>query len=94
MAAVAVVVLCSGVALRQAQAQAPSQTPAPATAPAQAAKAPEAEQNPFAPQPAPPLPPGMTGSDTNDPRYKLKPGMYDAGEAADGIEARRIREEA
>jgi len=72
----------------QAQSQAPaqSQTPAPAAqAPAQAAKAPEAEQNPFAPQPAPPLPPGMTGSDTNDPRYKLKPGLYDAGEAANGL---------
>jgi len=72
----------------QAQSQAPaqSQTPAPAAqAPPQAAKAPEAEQNPFAPQPAPPLPPGMTGSDTNDPRYKLKPGLYDAGEAANGL---------
>jgi hypothetical protein len=85
VAAVGVLVLCSGVALRQAQAQAPSPTPAPATSPAQAAKAPEAEQNPFAPQPAPPLPPDMTGSDTNDPRYKLKPGMYDAGEAAEGL---------
>ena len=39
----------------------------------------------FAPQPAPPLPPGMTGSDTNDPRYTLKPGLYDAGEAAFGM---------
>jgi hypothetical protein len=43
------------------------------------------EQNPFAPQAAPPLPAGMTGSDANDPRYKLTPGMYDAGEAAMGI---------
>lgn len=88
LASVAAVVLCSGVGLMQAQSQAPaqSQTPAPAAqAPAQAAKAPEAEQNPFAPQPAPPLPPGMTGSDTNDPRYKLKPGLYDAGEAANGL---------
>jgi hypothetical protein len=48
-------------------------------------KAPEAESNPFAPTPAPPLPAGMTGSDTSDPRYTLKPGMYDAGEAAMGI---------
>jgi len=24
----------------------------------------------------------MTGSDTSDPRYTLKPGMFDAGEAA------------
>ncbi|HSI88762.1 MAG TPA: hypothetical protein VK918_06880 [Pyrinomonadaceae bacterium] len=34
---------------------------------------------------AKPLPAGMTGSSTNDPRSKLKPGMYDAGEAALGI---------
>ncbi|HEY0050464.1 MAG TPA: hypothetical protein VGB68_14320 [Pyrinomonadaceae bacterium] len=34
---------------------------------------------------APPLPPGMKGSDANDPRAKLSPGMYDAGEAAMGI---------
>ena len=37
------------------------------------------------PQPAPTLPPGMTGSDVNDPRYKLTPGLYDAGEAAMGM---------
>ncbi len=43
------------------------------------------DQNPFAPKPAPPLPKGMTGSDTSDPRYKLSPGLYDAGEAAMGI---------
>jgi hypothetical protein len=60
-----------------------AQTPAPATtAPV---KAPEAQENPFAPQPAVPLPPGMTGSDTSDPRYKLKPGLFDAGEAAVGM---------
>ncbi len=34
---------------------------------------------------APPLPAGMTGSDTSDPRAKLTPGMYDAGETAMGI---------
>jgi hypothetical protein len=45
----------------------------------------EEEENPFAPQPAPTLPPGMTGSDANDPRAKLKPGLYDAGEASLGI---------
>jgi hypothetical protein len=44
------------------------------------------DENPFAPQPAPALPPGMTGSDANDPRAKLTPGLYDAGEAAMGIE--------
>lgn len=64
------------------------QKPAP-DASGQAAPKPEekpkAEADPFAPQPAPPLPPGMTGSDVNDPRAKLKPGMYDAGEAAKGM---------
>lgn len=34
---------------------------------------------------APPLPKGMTGSDANDPRAKLSPGLYDAGEAAMGM---------
>jgi hypothetical protein len=56
---------------------------APGGAPA--AKAAAAE-DPFAPQPASPLPPGMTGSTTNDPRVGLKAGMYDAGEAAMGME--------
>jgi len=45
----------------------------------------EENENPFAPQPAQPLPAGMTGSDVNDPRFKLTPGMYDAGESAMGI---------
>src|ERR1700743_890710 len=59
------------------------------TPPAQAAKpapAAQPEEDPFAPQPATPLPPGMTGSTTNDPRVGLKPGLYDAGEAAMGME--------
>ena len=74
----------------QMKAQTPT-SPAPKTAapsmttPATPAKAPEAEQDPFAPQPAPPLPAGMTGSDITDPRYKLKPGLYDSGEAAIGM---------
>jgi len=45
----------------------------------------KAQEDPFAPEPAPPLPAGMTGSDVNDPRAKLKPGMYDAGEASMGL---------
>jgi hypothetical protein len=57
-----------------------AQTPSPSPTPT-----PAAEQNPFAPTPAPPLPAGMTGSDTSDPRTTLKPGIYDAGEAASGI---------
>jgi len=62
----------------QAQGQTPTPTPS-AKEPA------EEERNPFAPEPAPPLAPGMTGSDANDPRAKLAPGMYDAGEAAMGM---------
>ena len=45
----------------------------------------KAEEDPFAPEQAPPLPPGMTGSDVNDPRAKLAPGMYDAGEVSKGM---------
>ncbi|MDE3200829.1 MAG: hypothetical protein KGN79_07895 [Acidobacteriota bacterium] len=52
-----------------------------AKAPDQAAKA----KDPFAPVPAPPLPQGMTGSDASDPRYSLKPGMFDAGELTMGM---------
>ncbi|HQU94170.1 MAG TPA: hypothetical protein PLK77_17865, partial [Pyrinomonadaceae bacterium] len=37
------------------------------------------------PKPAPVLPPGMTGSNPDDPRAKLSPGIYDAGEAAFGM---------
>src|SRR6202012_6210640 len=43
------------------------------------------EGNPFAPEPAPTLPPGMKGSDASDPRAKLAPGVYDAGETSMGI---------
>jgi len=43
------------------------------------AEEPEEEKNPFAPEPAPALPPGMKGSDTTDPRAKLTPGLYNAG---------------
>ncbi|HUO36020.1 MAG TPA: hypothetical protein VMU43_13595 [Candidatus Acidoferrum sp.] len=79
----------------RAQSQAPAQTPpqAPAasapeakqaTPPANAGKQ-EEEENPFAPAPAPPLPLGMKGSDVNDPRYKLSPGLFDAGEASMGM---------
>jgi len=61
-----------------------AQAPA-ASGQAAPAKAPQAEEDPFAPHPAPPLPPGMTGSDVNDPRTKLKPGLYDSGEIAMGM---------
>src|SRR5690349_20429256 len=80
LALVAIVLMFPGVSSK-------AQNPAPATAPtAQApAKAPEADDDPFKPEPAPVLPPGMTGSNVNDPRYKLKAGLNDAGEAAMGI---------
>jgi len=50
-----------------------------------AAKPAPAEDNPFAPPAATPLPAGMTGSRTDDPRVGLKPGLYDAGETAMGM---------
>ena len=84
-AAVAATVLCSGSYLSLAQAPAAPATPA-APADAAAKPAPQEDMNPFAPQPAPVLPPGMTGSTMNDPRVGLKPGLYDAGEAAMGME--------
>jgi hypothetical protein len=64
-----------------------AQTPAPSPSP-EAATTPESKptpENPFAPEKADPLPAGMTGSDVNDPRAKLTPGIYDAGEASLGI---------
>ena len=86
-AAVAAIILFSGVSRVWAQTpgQTPGGTPPPPAAAPEPAKQPDADQNPFAAQPAPPLPPGMTGSDANDPRYKLTPGLYDAGETSLGI---------
>jgi hypothetical protein len=83
----AALILCFGV--RQIQAQTPATSPQaqaqkPATPPP-AQEPEEEEEDPFAPQPAPSLPPGMTGSDATDPRAKLTPGLYDAGEAAMGL---------
>ena len=87
LAAVAAIILCFSVSAIQAQKQAPqSSTPAPdANKAPDAAKAPDADDDPFAAKPAPPLPPGMTGSDVNDPRFKLTPGVYDAGEVSMGM---------
>ena len=74
------------------KAQEPAATPPKQEAKQEAGKqapakeeASDEDENPFAPQPAPVLPAGMTGSDANDPRAKLTPGMYDAGEASMGI---------
>jgi hypothetical protein len=87
--AVAAIVLFFGVSRMPAQEQTPSPTPqaeAQKPAPTPSAKEPDEEdKNPFALEPAPPLPQGMTGSDTNDPRAKLAPGLYNAGEASMGL---------
>jgi hypothetical protein len=70
--------------LSNSQEQKPTPDPSGQAAP-QAQEKPKPEENPFAPQAAPALPPGMTGADVNDPRAKLTPGMYDAGELAKGL---------
>jgi hypothetical protein len=70
----------------QAQAPAPA-TPPPAQQPAdkEADMQKDEDENPFAPEPAPALLLGMKGSDANDPRAKLTPGLYDAGETSMGM---------
>jgi hypothetical protein len=89
--AIAAIILCFSVSRMHAQTPpAPPTVQEPAKPPAQEApkepeKAPEEDANPFAPEPAPALPPGMSGSDANDPRAKLTPGLYDAGETSMGI---------
>ncbi len=72
--------ICLFFGVTRIQAQAPPSPP-----PAKEAEEADEDENPFAPQPAASLPAGMTGSDANDPRAKLKGGLYDAGEASMGI---------
>jgi hypothetical protein len=86
---VASLLFCSCFATRI---QAQTSSPSPSSSPQESAKPSEtkptnqeAEKNPFAPEPAAPLPAGMTGSDDNDARAKLAPGMYDAAEASLGL---------
>jgi hypothetical protein len=70
------------------QAQTPASQESTKAANAKPAQEPEqkkAEEDPFAPEQAPPLPAGMTGSDVNDPRAKLTPGLYDAEAIAKGM---------
>ena len=70
----------------QVRAQAPKGLKFPPTPVAGAGGAvSEEDDDPFAVEAAPPLPPGMSGSDATDPRAKLTPGFYDAGEAAMGL---------
>jgi hypothetical protein len=77
------VAFCANLGLLHAQTPA---TPAPATQAAQKpADAPNDDDDELTARPPVPLPPGMTGANPNDPRYTLKPGLYDAGEAAFGM---------
>ena len=76
-------ILGSGFTSPQARAQKPLTGPRPAAPPS--GQPAGGDDNPFAPEPAPTLLPGMTGSDVTDPRAALTPGLYDAGEAALGI---------
>src|SRR5947207_754954 len=78
-------VLCACFAARTlAQTTSPSPSPESTKTP-ESKPANQGGGNPFALATAPPLPAGMMGSDTADPRAKLTPGMYDAGETSMGI---------
>src|SRR6185295_11851458 len=74
--------LCLLLVAVNTQAQTPSPSPGSTKTPE---TKPKEDANPFAPEPAPPLPAGMTGSDANDPRARLAPGMYDAAETSMGL---------
>ena len=91
-AGLAALIVCAGASVSCAQEQKPpaatppaAQQTAPQATPGPSEKPAEEEENPFVPQPPQPLPPGMTGSDVSDPRYKLTTGLYDASEAAMGM---------
>ena len=82
--AVAAILLCPRVSAQE-QKPAPQQPSPQASEPQAAQGQDDDDKNPFMPEPAGPLPAGMTGSDVNDPRAKLTPGLYDAGETSVGI---------
>ncbi|HKV94201.1 MAG TPA: hypothetical protein VJW20_16755 [Candidatus Angelobacter sp.] len=88
-AALAIILLpgLSRVQAQQPQDQKPAQPSATDAQKPDAAGAqkPADNEDSSAPEPAPTLPPGMKGSDVNDPRAKLSPGLYNAGEAAMGL---------
>ena len=81
--AAAVIFFCTFTQVH-AQAQSPAPSPSPSASPS-AQQPDDEDRNPFVPEAAAPLPPGMTGSDVNDPRAKLSPGLYNAGETAMGM---------
>ena len=79
------IVLCSCFAAGTlAQTPRPSPQPSPTKTP-ESKPADQEGEDPFALESAPPLPAGMTGADTGDPRAKLSPGLFEAGEAAMGV---------
>ena len=82
----AAMIIIFGASRVRAQAQAPTRLKAapPVSSPG-GAGASEEDDDPFAVEAAPALPPGMSGSDASDPRAKLTPGFYDAGETAMGL---------
>jgi hypothetical protein len=84
--AVSLLLLSFSAGRMQAQAP-PAQEPAKAADAKPEQKTDQQEKAEDPPDPTPPtsLPNGMTGSDTNDPRFKLTPGFYDAGETSKGI---------
>jgi hypothetical protein len=97
VAVAAILFLCPRVSAKQEKTPAP-EAPAPqaptsqATPPQSSASQSPAQaqdddddKNPFAPEPAAPLPAGMTGSNPNDPRATLAPGLYEAGETSMGL---------
>jgi hypothetical protein len=82
----AFLVLCSCLAVGTlAQTTYPTPVPKSAKTPESKPASQQDAQNPFALESAPPLPAGMTGSNVNDPRARLSPGIYNAGQAAMGI---------
>ncbi len=93
IAGIALTVILFGSSVSAAQAKTPAPQPPTAQSASPQASAPQSsdqgqdddDRNPFAPEPAAPLPAGMTGSDPTDPRAKLTPGLYDAGETSMGL---------
>src|ERR1700746_1308668 len=92
VAVAAILFLCPRMSAKQEKTPAPQAPMSQATSPQSSASQSPAQaqdddddKNPFAPEPAAPLPPGMTGSNPNDPRATLAPGLYEAGETSMGM---------
>jgi hypothetical protein len=92
VAVAAILFLCPRMSAKQEKTPAPQAPMSQATSPQSSASQSPAQaqdddddKNPFAPEPAAPLPAGMTGSNPSDPRATLAPGLYDAGETSMGL---------